>query len=115
MAETYKGWTNRETWAVALHLHYRQESVYEALREVVQATDEPYGDSDTANFRSPAAWAGDIIREDVENYLNTLLDEDVLEYRNVISNIGKLWRVNWTELGEAFLSDLDAETEEDSF
>jgi hypothetical protein len=34
--ETYEGWTNRETWAVALHINNDQgwqESVHEALRE----------------------------------------------------------------------------------
>jgi hypothetical protein len=113
--EQYNGWTNRETWAVALHINNDQgwqESVFTSLREVLEATDEPYGDSDTANFRSPAAWAGEIIRENVEGiyddeYIGYGSRADQRQRLSVMQDIGSLWRVNWTELGSSFLSDME--------
>lgn len=39
---TYNGWTNRETWAVALHVNNDQgwqESVHESVRDVLAEQD----------------------------------------------------------------------------
>lgn len=95
--ERYNGWTNRETWAVALHITNDegwQESVHEAIREAVAMSDEV----------TPSK-AGEIIRDNVEG----VLDGD--EYDNhatalaIAKDIGSLWRVDWREIGEAFLAD----------
>ena len=99
--DTYNGWTNRETWAVALHVNNDQgwqESVHEALRgarvEVgaLRAHD-----------------AGEVVHGNVEEVLDSISDHDTSSPALLMAarEIGSVWRVNWTELGEAFLEDLD--------
>lgn len=87
--ETYNGWTNRETWAVALHINNDQgwqESVFEALREMIlPPNDGDYSADEWDRLR--ASYAGEVIKL-------------------ALTDIGSLWRVNWTELGASFLSDL---------
>lgn len=98
--DTYNGYTNRETWAVALYINNDQgwqESVHEALRSAEDI--DPYR-------------AAEIIKENVE----TLLDPQ--QYRAefgeqqpealtvVLYDIGSLYRVDWDELGRVFLEDL---------
>lgn len=110
--DTYNGWTNRETWAVALHINNDQgwqESVLAELREYVSREA----------VVTPASWeAGDIIRENVEETLMNIEPRRgahgvwyaVAEGQWLaLNDIGSLWRVNWTELGASFLSDLDEE------
>lgn len=127
--ETYNGWTNRETWAVALHINNDQgwqESVLDALRygdyghggESFTLTEarQAYYNSPSAITRS----AGEIIRENVEETLfgEYVTDELGRVHPNehqwsAIRDIGSLWRVNWDELGAAFLSDLTEHPEHD--
>jgi hypothetical protein len=116
--EAYNGWTNRETWAVALHINNDQgwqESVHEALTGARESERMDH-------HRDLPAWkAGDVIRESVENTLVELLDavESAepnyhsasptgarMTYEGVRDDIGSLWRVDWTELGAAFLQDI---------
>ena len=111
--EAFNGWTNRETWAVALHINNDQgwqESVHEALREYL-TTDEA-----TDTDRTPeglAISAGDIIRESVEETLTPEDSDDYFGRRitdgqwGALQDIGSLWRVSWTELGAAFLEDVE--------
>lgn len=127
-SESYNGWTNRETWAVALHINNDQgwqESVHEALRaaswsdapEYDGVTDltsarEVYADSpQTLNYR-----AGEIIRENVEEMFDPGVFSLTNSHRDTYTisagiwaareDIGSLWRVNWDELGAAFLEDI---------
>jgi hypothetical protein len=98
--DTYNGYTNRETWAVALYINNDQgwqEQIHEALRNA----------EDIDHYQ-----AADIIRENVE----TMLDPQ--QYRAefgeqqpealaiVLYDIGSLYRVDWDELGRVFLEDL---------
>jgi hypothetical protein len=112
-ADTYEGWTNRETWAVALHINNDegwQESVHDALRG--------YRDGVVPKVTPESVrLAGGIIRESVEQ----VLDPDAIEVGMgsdyavhyvqhilpIAREIGSLWRVDWDELGAAFLADLD--------
>lgn len=105
--ESYEGWSNRETWAVALHVNNDegwQESVREALREM-----DSFGWEVTPRV---VAEAGDIIRENVEARLDGHLLESREDGRitfrlwDVLRDIGSLWRVDWSELGASFLTDL---------
>jgi hypothetical protein len=126
--ETYSGWANRETWAVALHINNDQgwqESVREAVRNAVDGAyqDPPVwlgagGATDPAELdRLWANVAGDAIRENVED----VFDPDVFSLTDsqrdtytvsrdlwmARDDIGSLWRVDWTELGASFLEDLE--------
>lgn len=107
--ETYEGWSNRETWAVALHINNDQgwqNDVLNALREDV----ESHADD---NYTQNEYDAGAIIRENVEEILTPSRDRAgnaVLApfAWSALEDIGSLWRVNWTELGAAFLEDIEA-------
>jgi hypothetical protein len=102
--ETYEGWTNRETWAVALHINNDQgwqESVLSDVRSVVSSDR----DEEWMDIR-----AGRAIRENVEDRLDPEYQTSLTYLRELMtvqSDIGSLWRVNWDELGAAFLADLD--------
>src|SRR5438045_1044977 len=111
--EGYNGWANRETWAVALHINNDQgwqESVHETLRKF-RASSGPWGPNGytwTESEFTNAHIAGDVIRENVEDRLYPDPDsqEDWRAAAQEIADIGSLWRVDWTELGASFLSDL---------
>lgn len=118
MSEKYNGWANRETWAVALHINNDQgwqESVLEAVRNAVDGVMQdppvwlgPGGATDPSELDARwASVAGDAIRENVEDTLDALWEFHSDELRNILTDLGSLWRVDWTELGAAFLSDLD--------
>jgi hypothetical protein len=111
--ETYNGWPNRETWAVALYINNDQgwqESVHRAIHWAHKCHDES-----TSQGQFPPYRAGEIIRDNVESVLNPY-DEDGVNVTNDVerallllqiqADIGSLWRVDWTELGRVFLSDL---------
>jgi hypothetical protein len=98
--ECYAGWANRETWAVTLWLNNEQgtqEAVHEALREAAGMQTDGFA----------ASKAGDIVRE----YLEELFDVDTYGGSlpgglvNMLTDIGSLWRVDWREVGAAFLQD----------
>lgn len=122
--ETYNGWTNRETWAVALHINNDQgwqESVHEALRaaefttlaETLPQSDPALAWTDEEEQRNNARQAGEIIKDNVEAMFDPtsdLWDGEAVNYASVVPSImqdvGSLWRVNWDELGASFLDDL---------
>jgi hypothetical protein len=95
----YEGWANRETWAVALWINNDeglQESVYDNIREASQMRQE-----------LTAGGAGEIVRE----YIDELFDYDTHDgvlprgVYEMVQDIGSLWRVDWHEVGAAFLRD----------
>lgn len=106
--ERYNGWTNRETWAVALYINNDQgwqESVFEALRGV-----EITGGN--GEYNPASREAGEIIKANVERlldpdqYADEFGTDQPREVARIAHEIGSLWRVNWDELGASFLADL---------
>lgn len=109
--DKYNGWTNRETWAVSLHINNDegwQESVMDALREAVGEivmTADGYVEQDVPL----KPWeAGVVIKENVEETLDASDDPSMrtADLLAVVRDIGSLWRVDWDEIGASFLSDL---------
>jgi hypothetical protein len=109
--QTYNGWTNRETWGVALWINNDeawQGNVYDAIREALtMQTDE-----------LTASKAGEIIRDNVEQLLTVdgyaeMTGEDHLpaNLSRIAEDIGSLYRVDWHEIGASFLRDV-TETEQ---
>ncbi len=122
--DTHNGWSNRETWAVALHINndqHWQGSVLDALRSAELDGIFRQGEYrpslreaavDAEDMRLAQSQAGLIIRENVEETLEqswgdtsngVLVTQAWIGMRN---DIGSLWRVNWTELGARFLRDI---------
>lgn len=120
-AQRYNGWANRETWAVALHIKNDQgwqESVHEAVRNAADGfrQDPPIWavyDNEAEEARDMATAVGDAIRESVEEALTPEDSDDYFGRRitdgqwGALQDIGSLWRVSWTELGAAFLEDVE--------
>ena len=98
MCEQYNGWTNRETWAVALWVNNDEGLHYHAQDMAGGYHDDKRGLADA-----------------LEEWITELLDmEQVfsapLEQRKALismsSDIGSLYRVNWYEIAESLLSEL---------
>lgn len=89
MCETYNGWSNRETWATALHI----DNDTQLLGAVLEFSDQPD------------------LADRLEGYVNEILDYDAFYIREVsvsrcawlmMNDIGSLYRVNWRELAEHY-------------
>jgi hypothetical protein len=88
----YNGWTNRETWATALHIN-NDEGLINPLSEVAKLHD---------NLNDMA--------DEVEGFISEVLDFDnVSTNRNaflMLQDIGSLYRVNWREIAESIMSEV---------
>ena len=95
--EEYNGWTNRETWAVNLHLSNKQDWYQGAIDKVAAQLH-------IAADTSPV-YMGDVLRE----YWDTdiFCDPDLeLEWEvMVLRDVGSEWRVNWTEIAGHWIAD----------
>ena len=101
MSEEYNGWTNRETWATALHINND-----EALLELAQ-------DYATTSLNEPSSAEDCSAVQCLAESLEYWLTEDLLTRENIagneglwlmLSDIGSLYRVNWRELAESFIN-----------
>lgn len=99
--DTYNGWTNRETWAIAMHVNNdqgMQEWAHERVRAAIAETRDP---------RDETLRVEDALREWVEEITDP--SEQLMEIGAIVTllkDVGSLWRVNWRELGESFISDV---------
>lgn len=97
--ETYNGWTNRETWAFMLYVT-NDEGLAEMAREcVVTATDY-------ANARpedSLQSWAESLFTR--AGYAAEFGDKWPSALADIASDIGSLWRINWSECVAALAED----------
>lgn len=97
--EQYQGWTNRETWAVNLHLS-NDQGLYDQVNELAEKTE-----------RNPVDLAEEIrtyVEEELlspewwRSEMGTPMPEGIESMR---SEVGSLWRVNWDEVAKAWLED----------
>lgn len=108
MEQDYNGWTNRETWATALHIDNDEALLEIALnyaREELEGHDEgeeinPYHLGET---------------------LKSWIEDDLLTLENISGNhplwlmltdIGSLYRVNWREIAGHYLDQALEQVEE---
>jgi hypothetical protein len=102
---TYNGWTNRETWALNLWLS-NDQGLYEITQERV---------AEAVNNRSldrSDAWYASLAGETVKAFVEQLVDpeEHLMTPENIITMLtyfGSLYRVNWDEIGAAWLPEND--------
>ena len=86
MCEEYNGWTNRETWATALHIDNEQGLQEHAIKlgKIKNQTQRGLADA-------------------LESWLNGYFDRNWVKARSMREDIGSLYRVNWWELAEGYL------------
>jgi hypothetical protein len=91
--DEYNGWTNRETWAAALHLS-NDESLYNICRRMVAgSSNNMIAGEDLERFVTDA----------VECVLYPNPNEPGEEWtRLMISDVGSFWRVDWKEVAQSF-------------
>jgi hypothetical protein len=85
MCEPYDGWTNRESWALALHLG-NDMGMYYKTREVVAG--------------GSIYQAADALKEWIEELWEDLPYSN--DGRNMMTDVGSLWRVDWAEVAHSF-------------
>jgi len=96
--EKYNGWTNRETWALFLHLT-NNEAMYREVLEVLKdgnEMDRSLGE-DTLHKEKALKIYVDELRGELE-------DMEIVKL--LIRDVGSFWRVNWKEIVQAFTEDL---------
>lgn len=110
MSDTYEGWTNRETWAINLHLSnnegdYRQ--MCERAEEIVQERDIVIEAGDKSGAISVMA---DYIKDWTEEVFDLVLNPEDGEIANkearmFISDVGSWWRADFYEIAEHWIDD----------
>ena len=107
--ETYNGWINRETWALALHMS-NDQSLDELCSDWATRAVELVRDDDetTGSLRSAKNRAGDMLRDWAENLWEETLQSDTAPQRwagLMVSDVGSLWRVDFSEIMDGYVSD----------
>ncbi len=117
MTDKYNGWTNRETWAVALHID-NDEGFHDYRNELCQkfvtASKKPSAGRAACLTDEQAAgmWLSNGLREWVEEMSHDVYFPDGepanRELCGMFHDIGSLWRVNWDEIATNWLQDFGA-------
>lgn len=91
MCQEYNGWTNRETWATALHIN-NDEGLLSPILEVTQLHTN----------------TGELADE-IQAFIEKVLDFDNISTNrnafNMLTDIGSLYRVNWYEIAGTYLEE----------
>ena len=118
--ETYNGWTNRETWAVSLHLnndeglYYDTARILEAsfLEDVDGSTREGWISGVSSAVESLSEWVEEILSFDYWEEQGVPMPRGIQLMK---SDVGSLWRVNWREIVEAELEEEIQATKEGKY
>jgi len=96
MCEEYNGWTNRETWATALHLDNNQ-GIYNEVQDYTRGAIE----------NNPIKEAPYRLADTLEEWVNAMFEFDnISENRalfSMLEDIGSLYRVNWREIAQGYI------------
>lgn len=100
--ENYNGWTNRETWAVMLHINNDQwllETALDYARQEVAGHDS----GEEINSYHLGQTIKNWIEDDLLTLENIAGNEDLFL---MLTDIGSLFRVNWQEVADSLLEGL---------
>jgi hypothetical protein len=118
--ETYNGWTNRETWAVSLHLNNDEGLYDETARILEQAFLEDLDRETREGWISGVSSAVDSLSEWVEEILSfSYWEEQGVPMPRGLQlmkdDVGSLYRVNWREIVEGELEEEIQATKEGKY
>lgn len=114
-SETYNGWTNRETWALALHLSNNEgdydaasnQALYELRHALDETTDLPIEHTASRIALScMTSWLEEWAQEVYDSVLAS--EEDTYgnsAARMLVSDVGSLWRVDFREIAEHYIDE----------
>jgi len=98
--QEYNGWTNRETWAVALWID-NDQALHETARDYAEtALQEHKGEEE----REARYCLSETLRMWIEDDLLTL--ENIKGNHSLwlmLTDVGSLYRVNWREVADHYL------------
>jgi hypothetical protein len=109
-AEDYNGWTNRETWATALHFD-NDEGTYRIRLDLMAQAREMAEERDTeilTEEQSTRFYLADLLKDFVEDEAERVTHdpENASEWgRMMLSDVGSVWRVEWDEIARNYLSE----------
>jgi hypothetical protein len=118
--ETYNGWTNRETWAVSLHLN-NDEGLYDETARILEASFlEDVDKSTREGWIRGVMSAVDSLSEWVEEILSFSYWEEQgapmpRGLQLMKDDVGSLYRVNWREIVEGELEEEIQATKEGKY
>ena len=102
MCDQYNGWSNRETWATALHIN-NDQYLYETANDYTRQEVEGHDEGEEIN----AYYLGQTLRNWIEDDLLTLVHNSGNQgLFSMLTDIGSLYRVDWTEIADSFLSEM---------
>ena len=105
MSEKYNGWTNRETWAVALWLGNDREVKEAAVWHVefgLKELDYLRGGFGQRSLESDLVVGGDALND----YYNHLVEEPEFDSTLMERDVGSYWRVNWAEVADEYVTEI---------
>jgi hypothetical protein len=96
LSEEYQGWSNRETWGVALHLSNDQGLYIETQALTSEAID--------SNLLEEAGYR---LADSLEEWVNDLFEFESVSINEqlfiMMTDIGSLYRVNWREIAQTYV------------
>ena len=108
-ASKYNGWTNRETWAVALHIdnnewtHNHRNQMLDKIKSSKKKV-ESWTDEEHIRFTF-----SDKLKEWVEgmadSFFNGTRGSHARDIKLMVEDVGSLWRVNWQEIADNWIRD----------
>ena len=117
--EDYNGWTNRETWAAALHLsndYNLDKHTRDRARTAYVCATVPYGLGPEYLRAAQRGAIADALESIADTLRGIALGEidprgrfprDVA--RGFVIDVGSIWRVEWREIAEHYRADIEAE------
>ena len=108
--DTYEGWKNRETWALNLWLSNDQalyELTLDRVRDAIRNVDQQDYMS-TATYRMTAGEAVKDLWDEITSLNSVDRHGDLrgvsVETLRMVADVGSLWRVDWDEIGQHWLT-----------
>lgn len=106
MNENYNGWSNRETWGAKLHID-NDQALYEIAQDYARTAWLEHEQDGEGRYATASSCLADTleswITEDLLTLENIAGNESLF---NMLTDIGSLYRVNWSEISEAMIDEL---------